>query len=108
MASPISGDKILTQRDVNPSQTGRRQASERTEGQAENERKAALQDSVELKTALQDTQPRPLSDTVQNTGQAQDKLAQLLGAMRENPSRALAAQGGIGQAQGDALLSHSA
>ena len=106
VAIPISGDRISTQRDVNSSQTGAGQQADRAPTTPENIHKPVPQDSLELKSSFQENQPRPLSDAVQDAAQAQDKLAGLLGAMRDNPAGALAAQGGLGQGEVDALLSH--
>ena len=107
MATPISGDRIPPQRDVNPSPKGRAQQAGPTDDMAEKSAKPAAQDSLQLKSTFQQGQARPLSEAVQDAGQARDKLARLLGAMRDAPSGALAAQGNVSQRQVDTLLNHS-
>lgn len=107
MASPISGDKILTQRDMNPTRTEpntrRGQDAESSETPS---RAPVAQDSVEL--GFQQSAARPLSDNVSSPAEAQNTLSQLLDALRANPAAGLSAQASIGQNQADALLSRPA
>lgn len=107
MASPISGDKILTQRDINPTRTepNARRAPEAESPETPSHAPGA-QDSLEL--GFQQGSPRPLSDRLSSPAEAPDSLSKTIDALRANPAAGLSAHAGISQGQADALLSHPA
>ena len=102
MPVPISGDKILAQRDTNTSRS--EQQARKAEAPNVGKEKTAAPDSVSLSNAAATDSIRPLSENIRSPEEAQSRLQNLLGSLRDNPQTGMRAQANLSQSQAEALL----